>query len=456
MATDVRTPRGPDVQQPADGQLAKSRALLSAFYVTVLLATVAAALLPAVLFQPHSRIFLLKLAAVALFASMPGLLYVQFIRFKGPSLYDEFVINLFRLRIDQYRNLPMPPTHTSYFAQWQAEHDQLDEPGTDNLYRRKFETVYGEQAVSTRQYFANRKPMRSEGFYPVVLATALLCIGWTVVVEPELYHNFNLLGRLPFSGQPELPYQALQFGFIGAYWFILQDLTRRYFRQDLKTAAYVSASVRLVVVTITVATVALIPLGSPAHLNVIAFFIGVFPQIGVQLLKSALGNVLRGVPNLSAKFPLSDLDGLTVWDQARLLEEGIEDMHALATSNLVDLLLGTRVPVNTLVDWVDQALLYLHVPKKKPDDPQPRDELRIFGIRTATDLIRVWSADGQGVRKYLSLVFGRDEKCGTAKVEAVLASLKGSPNLRHVEVFRQHDSLPRWPDPAGSAQLTST
>ena len=276
MATDVRAPRTgpplpprqPGVQQPAksqpaEGQLAKSRALLSAFYVTVLLATVAAALLPAVLFQPHSRIFLLKLAAVALFASMPGLLYVQFIRFKGPSLYDEFVINLFRLRIDQYRNLPMPPKHTSYYVQWQEEHKKLDKPGTDNLYRRKFETVYGERAVSTRQFFADRKPMRSEGFYPVVLATALLCIGWAVVVEPELYHNFNLLGQLPFSGQPELPYQALQFGFIGAYWFILQDLTRRYFRQDLKTAAYVSASVRLVVVTITVATVALLPLGSP-------------------------------------------------------------------------------------------------------------------------------------------------------------------------------------------------
>src|SRR5215468_6966118 len=95
--------------------------------------------------------------------------------------------------------------------------------------------------VSTRGVFTDRKPMRSEGFYPVVLATALLCIGWAIVVEPELYHNFNLLGQLPFSGQPELPYQALQFGFIGAYWFILQDLTRRYFRQDLKTAAYVAS-----------------------------------------------------------------------------------------------------------------------------------------------------------------------------------------------------------------------
>ena len=166
---------------------------------------------------------------------------------------------------------------------------------------------------------------------------------------------------------------------------------------------------------------------------------------------------------MSAKFPLSDLDGLTVWDQARLLEEGIEDMHALATANLVDLLLGTRVPVNTLVDWVDQALLYLCVPKKprdnkKPRDQQqqPRDELRIFGIRTATDLIRVWKSDGPGVRKYISLLFGRDEESGTAAVEAVLTSLKGSPNLRHVEVFREHDSLPRCPGPADPAQVTGT
>ena len=255
---------------------------------------------------------------------MPGLLYVQFIRFKGPSLYDEFVINLFRLRIDRYRNLPMPPKHTSYYAQWQEDHDKLHEPGPDNLYRRKFETVYGERAVSTRQFFADRKPMRSEGFYPVVLATALLCIGWAVVVEPELYHNFNLLGQLPFSGQPELPYQALQFGFIGAYWFILQDLTRRYFRQDLKTAAYVSASVRLVVVTITVATVALLPLGSPGDLTSSPSSSGVSPDRRAAAQERP-GQRPPRRSNLSARFPLSDLHGLTNWDQARLLEEGIED-----------------------------------------------------------------------------------------------------------------------------------
>ena len=278
----------------------------AALYASVLLATVAAALLPAVLFQPHSRIFLLKVAAVAIFASLPGLLYVQFVRFKGRSLYDEYVINLFRLKIDRYCNLPAPPRHTSYYAEWLAEHKKLVNPGRDNLYRRKFEAVYGEQAVSTRELFADpaKRPARSEGLYPVVLATALLSLGWAVVVQPDLYHDFNLLGHLPFSGQPHLPYTALQFGFIGAYWFILQDLTRRYFRQDLKTAAYVSASVRLIVVTITVATVALVPLGPPARLDVLAFFIGVFPQIGVQLLKAGTGKLLsQAVPSMFDQIP---------------------------------------------------------------------------------------------------------------------------------------------------------
>jgi hypothetical protein len=432
--------------RPLPAWRASGRAV-QAFYASLLLATVAAALLPAVMFQPHSRIFLLKVAAIVMFASLPGLLYVQFVRFKGQSLYDEYVINLFRLKIDRYCNLPAPPKHTSYFAEWLAEHKKLADPGRDNLYRRKFETVYGEQAVSTRDLFADpaKRPARSEGLYPVVLATALLSLGWAVVVQPELYHDFNLLGHLPFSGQPHLPYTALQFGFIGAYWFILQDLTRRYFRQDLKTAAYVSASVRLIVVTITVATVALIPVGPPARLDVLAFFIGVFPQIGIQLLKAGTGKLLsQAVPSMSVRFPLSDLDGLTVWDQARLLEEGIEDVHALATANLVDLLLGTRVPVNTLIDWLDQALLCLSVPEES-GDRQPREGLRMLGIRTATDLIRVWDSGRPGaqlVRARIAAVLAGDEETGTAAAEGILVSMAGSPNLEHVQAFREHDWLP--------------
>jgi hypothetical protein len=145
---------------------------------------------------------------------------------------------------------------------------------------------------------------------------------------------------------------------------------------------------------------------------------------------------------MSARFPFSDLDGLTVWDQARLLEEGIEDVHALATANLVDLLPGTRVPVRP-DRLIDQALLCLSVPKDF-GDRQPREGLRMFGIRTATDRIRVWDStrpEAHLVRARIAAVLAGDEETGTAMAEAILASMAGSPNLEHMKAFRRHDWL---------------
>ena len=118
-------------------------------------------------------------------------------------------------------------------------------------------------------------------------------------------------------------------------------------------------------------------------------------------------------------------------------------MHALATANLVDLLLGTRVPVNTLIDWVDQALLCLSVPAEW-GDRSPRDDLRMFGIRTATDLVRVWDGGRPGtqlVRARIAGVLAGDEDLGMAAAEAILTSLAGNPNLAHAQAFRGHDWL---------------
>ena len=67
------------------------------------------------------------------------------------------------------------------------------------------------------------------------------------------------------------------------------------------------------------------------------------------------------MPSLEADYPLSQLDGLNIWYEARLLEEGIEDMQNLVSANLVDVMLHSRVPVGRLVDWLDQAHLFLHL-----------------------------------------------------------------------------------------------
>ena len=60
------------------------------------------------------------------------------------------------------------------------------------------------------------------------------------------------------------------------------------------------------------------------------------------------------VPQMAPEYPLDQLDGLNIWYEARLVEEGVEDMQNLTTMNLVDMLLHTRAPVGRLIDWIDQ------------------------------------------------------------------------------------------------------
>jgi hypothetical protein len=444
--TAARAANRPARQRDPSEQVRREARRERLFYWIMLGATVSFPVLVAVLFEPGSQLFLLKATAVVLLASLPGWLYLEFVRSKGHSLYDEYVINLFRLRIDRYANLPAPPEHTDWYKRWKKPHDELKTTSRDNLYRRKFEAVFGEQAVSTRALIRGdggeagrrRRHKHSETFRPVLLASLLLTIGWTVVITPELYRSIRLLDPLLFSGRPQLPAEALRFGFVGAYWFILQDLIRRYFRDDLKTTAYVSVSARIIVVVVLVATMSLIPLPLEEQ-AVLAFLVGIFPQLGMQVLKTGVGKLgKRMVENLERRYPLSDLDGLTIWDEARLAEEGVEDLQGLTTANLVDLLLHTRIPIVRLVDWLDQAFLYLRLPEGD-EGKQMRAKLRALGIRGATDLERIWSAgaDGEALRAAVARALDGDP----VTVEALVTSFRGDVNLAHVRAFRRFSWL---------------
>lgn len=411
---------------------------------------------PAVLVDAGSRVFLAKLATVGLLAALPAWLYLQFIANRGFSLYDEFVLNLFRLRVDEQANLPAPPQHTSYYRPWKAAHDQLGTSATDNLYRRKFEAVYGAAAVSTRSLFADRTRLRdrAEAFSPVLVATLVFALGWALVLEPEAYRSVRLLDAM-VSQRPSLPTLPLQYAFLGAYAFVVQDLVRRYFRDDLRAGAYVGATVRVVFVVIVVAALGLVwPTQPPlaAAQAPFAFFVGMFPQVGVQALRTLIARPMRGlVPSMATDQPLSQLDGLNVWVESRLTEEGVEDLQNLVSADLVDLLLHTRVPVTRLVDWIDQACLLLHVPAQGADElPGVRPALHRLGVRTATDLQRLWAhEDHRGALvAELAAALDVDEARAHSIAAALCASLEGDLNLRHVACYKN-----RWqPAPVDEQQ----
>ena len=389
----------------------------------------------------------LKVVAVAVLSFIPGWIYLQFIKNRGKSLYDEYVLNLFRLKIDKYSNLPMPPQHTHYFLVWQQEHQKLGTRTKDNLYRKKFESVYGKSAVSTLEAFheGRRIKERTEAFFPVLMATLLLGVGWMLVLEVPDTGSFS---------PPRVPHDALRFGFLGAYTFILQDLTRRYFRDDLKTGAYIAATIRVIFVVIIVVAMDRLPWWDASGAvaadtmddvkNITAFVVGMFPQAGLQALRAAVAKPLRRLlPSITTDYPLSSIEGLNVWQEARFAEEGIEEMQHLVSADLVELLLRSRTTVSKLMDWVDQATLALRLPGGD-DGKKIRDGLRRLGVRTATDLERLWGSplrQDPALWTRLAGALEVKEDQVPAVVGSLLESFKGEVNMLHVRAFRRHEWL---------------
>lgn len=132
-------------------------------------------------------------------------------------------------------------------------------------------------------------------------------------------------------------------------------------------------------------------------LLVLAFGVGIIPETGLALIKDLMRKQRLGkwFPSLSVKHPITELEGVSLYDRVRLLEEGVESVENLAHHNLIELMLRSGVPTSRLVDLIDQAILYLHV-TGVVEGTANSDEtgrgihiLRQCGIRTATDLLRV-------------------------------------------------------------------
>jgi hypothetical protein len=217
---------------------------------------------------------------------------------------------------------------------------------------------------------------------PLLLCTLLMLIGWILAIVP---------GSRPKDFASYFP--PMMFGFLGVYFFSLNMVFRRYLQCDLAPTAYMSITVRLVVTLGLVAAVTQLP-GlnrdqSPSLLNAISFVIGVLPESGLALLQEAYRSVARVFPFKQNAHPVTRLDGITLYDRERLLEEGIEDVENLAHSDIFKLMVRTPLCTARLVDLFDQAILYLHLIEEGTDRMPLRKRLREYGVRTATDLLEV-------------------------------------------------------------------
>jgi hypothetical protein len=259
-----------------------------------------------------------------------------------------------------------------------------------------------------------------------VVATVVIVLGWLLtLLNPEV-GTITDQGELVSLFQPHR--SAVTFAFLGAYIFAVGALLRGYVRRDLRPKSYSDITVRIVtVVALAWLLEAFFPDDAPVLLA-FAFATGLVPKTAFTLLRevvqsayaarsdrqgwlSSLGrrgksdggkeqtdsaesqseaSVELTLPELDDPLPLTDLEGIDYYDRARLASEGITNIEALAHSDLVELMVQTRIPAARLVDWMDQSILYLHVPRHDAvgADGSSYSTLRRLGIRTATDLIR--------------------------------------------------------------------
>ena len=349
----------------------------------------------------------LKLFALWCLAFVPGWLYVRFLGLRAGVLWAEYVLNLHRMGWDSKENLPAPPPGST------SDCGHVDGTASEsNVYRQKFDAYYGRRVSSLSVDPTDNENFRVsvETLFPIFLCTTVLAVGWSAV-----------LWDTDFILSPSGPWDALKFGFLGAYAFAISMLIRRFYQSDLRPSAYAGVVLRIVLVLLIVAVLhqffalSSTPGAPVSHTEMVtAFVVGFFPLVGLQALQRVASKALQVfVPQLSPDYPLDQLDGLNVWYEARLTEEGVEDMQNLTTMNLVDVILHTRVPVGRLVDWVDQAFLLIHLePVERKElvarrqdgtaaDTDPRSgvntriALRRVGIRTATDLLKAVPEPGK-------------------------------------------------------------
>jgi len=386
----------------------------------------------------------LLLLTVIIVSLVPALMYFQFDREKLRTLIDRWLHAIFRLD---------PGLETV--------------ADVDAKYGRRVEEYYGAWLGEGVDPPRRRARARS----PLVISTLLIGTGWILVLLDDRSSTPEapgLAGAQPLFEPVITPMTA---AFLGAYFLAVQISLRGYVRGDLRPKTYNVITVRILLALISAWV--LERLFGPSTMVVAASFLaGFLPntvlhrvrEISGQFPGRSSGSGRRGQPERPSDdtpeesfedTPLTVLDGMDIYERTRLEEEGITGVQALARHDLIDLILSSRIPVPRLIDWLDQALLFQHA-------HAAFGQLRIRGIRTATDFLQVF-ADTHGALP--ALMAGADAPpINPPLLAAVLANdewLEYVRNWRNYDVtalpaVRRYDSQGRLTVEPSRARVTGT
>ena len=208
---------------------------------------------------------------------------------------------------------------------------------------------------------------------PIIVATILLVVGWFLVISTTQVPMLTVAEladgrrRWQWPGDETFPVSTffaphltlVGYAFLGAYVFTIFHTIRGYQRHDLHPKTYNTVVVRILTAYALGLVVGVVYEG--VYAEVVMFFVGFMPQSALVWLREQLNHTTFKTGRLHEPTPLTELEGIDLYDRTRLAEEGINNVEALAHSDIINLMSSTRIPAAQIVDWTDQALLFLKV-----------------------------------------------------------------------------------------------
>jgi hypothetical protein len=226
----------------------------------------------------------------------------------------------------------------------------------------------------------------------------------------------------------------------GAWIYSFHLIFRRFLAYDLTPSVYIFTFNRFVLAYAISSIVALgvgtfsTEAGVPFNVNIamvsiITFFIGFFPERGVDWITATAQKALKQQGGISKEKRLAEIEGLSIWHQGRLKQEGIENVQNLAMADVPGLIIRTPFTVTQIVDWVDQAILLRHTSETQFEALEKVGVICASDVLTTTDTSKDLNelADATGLKK------------GELKVLA--RTLQSALNIKLVIDFRWQSGL---------------
>ncbi len=151
--------------------------------------------------------------------------------------------------------------------------------------------------------------------------------------------------------------------FVGSAAIITTHLTLRAVRGDLQPKAFTHLASRLLVGTLLAWAVARLSGAVTGSLSVQLFVAlggGLFPESALLVIERQWRSFVGLGVSASSSLPLRALQGINADDELRLWEEGVTDAQHMATESLTSLVVNTPYSIERLIDWKDQAFLYVY------------------------------------------------------------------------------------------------